>query len=196
MMAVTGLGFCVFLLIHLLGNLTVYAGRQSFESYVEHLHALGPLVTVAELGLLLFLVIHVSTGAVLYFQNLKARPSRYVMKKRAGGRTIGSATAPYTGILILLFLVIHLATFHFVEHPQGLVFNTLAATFQSLAYVLFYVAAVVIVAVHVRHGFWSLFQTLGANHPRYMPVIQGAGILFALFIGIGFGSIPIYVALL
>lgn len=195
MMAVTGLGFCIFLLIHLLGNLTLYVGRESFESYVEHLHALGPLITAAEIGLLLFLIIHVSTALLLFVENLKARPTRYVVNKRAGGRTIGSATAPYTGALILLFIVIHLATFHFTEHPDGLVFNTVSATFSSLYYILFYVIMMAVVATHVRHGFWSLFQTLGANHPKYMPVIQGAGIAFALFLGIGFGLIPIYIGL-
>ncbi len=195
MMAVTGLGFCIFLLIHLLGNLTLYVGRQTFESYVEHLHALGPLITVAELGLLLFLIIHVSTGAVLFLQNRQARPERYVVNKRAGGRTIGSATAPYTGFLILLFVIFHLFTFHFVEHPDGLVFNTVAATFSNLFLVLLYVAAMIVVAIHVRHGFWSLFQTLGANHIKYMPIIQGAGIVFALLLGFGFGLIPIYIAI-
>ncbi|MFO7839728.1 MAG: succinate dehydrogenase cytochrome b subunit [Desulfosalsimonadaceae bacterium] len=195
MMAVTGLGFCIFLLIHLLGNMTLYVGRQSFESYVEHLHALGPLITVAELGLLLFLIIHVSTGAVLFFQNLQARPERYVVNKRAGGRTIGSATAPYTGFLILLFVIFHLFTFHFVEHPDGLVFNTVTATFSNLFFVLLYVAAMIVVAIHVRHGFWSLFQTLGANHSKYMPIIQGAGIIFAVLVGLGFGLIPVYIAI-
>ncbi len=194
LMAVTGLGFCIFLLIHLLGNLTLYFSREAFESYVEHLHALGPLITVAELGLLLFLIIHVTTGALLFFQNARARPQRYVVNKRAGGRTIGSMTAPYTGFLILLFVILHLLTFHFVEHPQGLVFNTVASTFSSLFYVLLYMAAMIVVALHVRHGFWSLFQTLGANHPKYMPLIQGAGIVFALFLLIGFGLIPVYIA--
>jgi len=194
MMAATGLGFCIFLLIHLLGNLTLYVSRQAFESYVEHLHALGPLITLAELGLLFFLIIHVSTGALLFFQNAKARPKRYAVNKRAGGRTIGSATAPYTGFLILLFVIYHLLTFHFVEHFEGLVFNTVAATFSSLFLVLLYMAAMVVVALHVRHGFWSLFQTLGANHPKYMPLIQGAGIAFALFLLFGFGLIPPYIA--
>jgi len=193
MMAVTGLGFCIFLLIHLLGNLTLYVGRQIFESYVEHLHALGPLITVVEIGLLAFLIIHVSTGAVLFIQNLRARPVGYAVNKRAGGRTSGSATAPYTGFLILLFIIFHLLTFHFVEHPDGMVFNTVAATFSSAFYICLYMAAVAVVAVHVRHGFWSLFQTLGANHPKYMPIIQGAGIVFAILVGFGFGLIPLYI---
>lgn len=194
LMAVTGLGFCIFLLIHLLGNMTLYVSREAFESYVEHLHALGPLITVAEVGLLLFLIIHVTTGVLLFFQNTRARPQRYVVNKRAGGRTIGSMTAPYTGFLILLFVIQHLLTFHFVEHQQGLVFNTVASTFSSLFYVLLYMAAMIVVALHVRHGFWSLFQTLGGNHPKYMPLIQGAGIAFALFLLIGFGLIPVYIA--
>jgi len=196
LMAVTGLGFCIFILIHLLGNLTLYVGRQTFESYVEHLHALGPLITVAELGLLVFLIIHVSTGAMLFFQNLKARPERYIVNERAGGRTIGSATAPYTGFLILLFIIMHLLNFHFVDHPGGSVFNTVTAKFSNAYYAGIYIVAMLVVAIHVRHGFWSLFQTLGANHPKYMPIIQGAGIVFALAVGFGFGLIPPYIALM
>ncbi|MDZ7830486.1 MAG: succinate dehydrogenase cytochrome b subunit [Desulfobacterales bacterium] len=195
LMAVTGLGFCIFLLTHLLGNLTLYVGRETFESYVEHLHALDPLIRVAEIGLLAFLLVHVITGTLLFIQNRKARPERYAVNKSGGGRTIGSATAPYTGFLILLFIIFHLLNFHFVEHPEGSVFNTVSNTFSNAYYTGIYIVAMIVVAVHVRHGFWSLFQTLGANHPKYMPVIQGAGIVFALLLGAGFGLIPPYIGL-
>ena len=97
MMAVTGLFFCVFLVLHLAGNLTLYMGKDAFNSYAEHLHSLGPLLTLAEWGLLIFAVIHISTGLLLFYQNFKARPERYAVSKRAGGRTLGSATMPYTG---------------------------------------------------------------------------------------------------
>ena len=104
-MAVTGLGFCLFVLIHLLGNLTIYGGKESFLSYVEKLHSLGSLVTLTELGLAVFAVLHIVIGLLLFVQNLQARPVRYAVSKRAGGRTLGSITAPYTGLLILVFIV-------------------------------------------------------------------------------------------
>lgn len=99
LMAFTGLGFCFFLLIHLIGNLTLYGGKNFFLAYVEHLHALGPLIIIAECGLLLFAVIHVTTGILLFVENWRARPVDYAVNKTAGGRTIGSATMPYTGLV-------------------------------------------------------------------------------------------------
>ena len=69
MMAVTGLSFCAFLAGHLAGNLTIYAGEAAFNSYAEHLHALGPLITLAEIGLLIFAVVHIVTDLTLFYEN-------------------------------------------------------------------------------------------------------------------------------
>ena len=93
LMAVTGLGFIGFLTAHLAGNLSIYAGRDAFNDYALHLHALGPLLTVFELGLLTLAVIYVFTGLLLFYQNWQARPKRYKVYKSSGGRPIGSATS-------------------------------------------------------------------------------------------------------
>lgn len=194
LMAVTGLGFIGFLTVHLAGNLTLYSGQDLFTSYVKHLHALGPLITIAELGLLFFGVIHVVIGTLLFYQNLKARPVRYKVNKNAGGRTIGSITQPYTGFIILAFVVIHLINFHFAEHTNESLYLLVAKILGNPAYVAMYLFAMIVVAVHISHGFWSLFQTLGANHPKYMPLIQTVGIILSLIFGIGFGFIPVFVS--
>jgi succinate dehydrogenase / fumarate reductase cytochrome b subunit len=196
MMAITGLSFCGFLAAHLAGNLTIYGGKEAFNGYAEHLHSLGPLLTVAELGLLTFFLIHIITGVMLFLQNLKARPVRYKINKRAGGRTIGSATMIYTGAALLAFIVFHLINFHFVDKSNTTIFNIVSEAFSSTSYVAIYILAMVIAAIHVSHGFWSAFQTIGANHPKYMPTIQTLGIVFAVAIGIGFGFLPIYIFLL
>jgi len=196
LMAVTGLSFCGFLGAHLAGNLTLYSGADAFNSYAEHLHSLGPLLTVAELGLLALFAVHVVTGLVLFLQNLKARPQRYAVDRSAGGRTLGSRTMPYTGALIFLFIIYHLMNFHFVDKSHTTIFAIVAGTFANPVQMVLYIAAMVVVAVHVSHGFWSLFQTLGANHPKYMPAIKVLGLLFALAVGVGFGFIPVYVGML
>ena len=193
-MGVTGLIFCLFLATHLVGNLTIYGGKRFFLSYVEHLHAWGYLVTAAEWGLLLFALLHVGVGLLLFYENFRARPVRYAVKKSAGGRTIGSATAPYSGILILIFLVVHLLMFRLVDKTVLDDFIILTRTFAQWGYVLFYIAGVVIVAFHVSHGFWSGFQTVGLNHPKYMPLIRQLSTAFGLVIGAGFGFIPIFVS--
>ena len=189
-MAVTGLGFCLFLATHLVGNLTLYGGRDFFLSYIDHLHALGYLITAAELGLVVFALAHISTGLLLFYQNIAARPVRYAVKKSAGGRTLGSATSPYTGLLILVFILIHLLTFRFVDKASITDFEILTQKLTNPFWALFYVIGVVVVAVHVSHGFWSGFQTLGLNHPKYMPLIRRLGILFSVVVGAGFVSIP------
>ena len=196
LMALTGLAFCGFLAAHLAGNLTLYGGADAFNSYAEHLHSLGPLITMAELGLLALFLVHVLTGLVLFFQNLKARPQRYAVDRSAGGRTVGSRTMPYTGVLILLFIIYHLMNFHFVDKSHTTIFAIVAAAFANPVQMFLYMAAVIVVAVHVSHGFWSLFQTFGANHPKYMPAIKALGLLFAILMGVGFGFIPVYVAML
>jgi succinate dehydrogenase / fumarate reductase cytochrome b subunit len=194
MMAITGLGFIGFLTVHLVGNLTLYSGQDLFTSYVKHLHALGPLITLAELGLLSFAVIHIAIGTLLFYKNLMARPVRYRIKKNAGGRTIGSATQPYTGFIILAFLILHLLNFHFAEHTNESLYQLVSSAFANPLYVGVYVIAMIVVAIHVSHGFWSLFQTLGANHPKYMPLIQKLGIAVSLVFGIGFGFVPIFIS--
>jgi succinate dehydrogenase / fumarate reductase cytochrome b subunit len=192
MMAVTGLGFCLFLAAHLGGNLSIYAGRQAFNAYAEHLHSLEPLVKVAEFGLLFFAAVHVITGLVLFYQNFAARPNRYAVNKSAGGRSIGSRTMPYTGILLLGFVVYHLLNFHFVDKTGTTIYDIVAGAFSNPAVVVVYVIAMVVAAFHVSHGFWSAFQTLGANHPKYMPLIHGASVVFSLLVGLGFGLLPVY----
>ena len=194
LMALTGFCFIGFLTGHLIGNLTLYGGRDAFNAYAEHLHALGPVITVTEIGLLTMAVIHVFTGLLLFLQNLKARPVRYVVNKNGGGRTISSRLMPYTGFVILLFLIYHLLQFHFVDKTFTTIYDIVSLAFANVLNMSFYIAAMVVVALHIRHGFWSLFQTLGANHPKYMPIIMGASIVFSLVFGIGFGFLPIYVS--
>ncbi len=196
MMAITGFSFCGFLTVHLAGNLTIYGGQEAFNGYAGHLHALGSLLTVAELALLTLFLVHVITGLTLFLQNLKARPTRYAVNKSAGGRTFGSATMPYTGALILAFIVFHLLNFHFVDKSDTTIFTIVSDTFSSPGYVAIYMLAMVVAATHVSHGFWSAFQTLGANHPKYMPIFRTVGIAFAVVIGVGFGFLPIYIFLL
>ena len=196
LMALTGFCFIGFLTVHLAGNLTVYGGANAFNSYSEHLHALGPLVTVAEWGLLALALIHVLIGSTLFYQNISARPVRYKVSKRAGGRTIGSATMPYTGFLMLAFVILHLMNFHFVDKTDTTTFQIVSHAFGSPIYIGIYIAAMIVVAVHVSHGLWSAFQTLGVNHPKYMPFIMGLGVTVSVIFGIGFGFLPIYISLI
>jgi succinate dehydrogenase / fumarate reductase cytochrome b subunit len=195
LMACTGLCFCGFLAVHLMGNLTLYGGKAFFNSYAEHLHALGILLLCAEWGLLILALVHILTGLYLFIQNLNARPIRYKVNQRAGGRTLGSATMPYTGVLLLGFIVIHLLNFSFIDKTDTTIFDIVATAFTKPGYVILYVVAVLLAALHVSHGFWSAFQTLGLNHPKYMPLIRALSIVFSMAVGVGFGLLPVYLFL-
>ena len=185
-MAITGLGFCIFLLSHLAGNLIIYAGNDAFNSYAERLHTLGPLIILAEIGLLLLVIVHISTGAYLFYKK----------KKNAGGRSIGSSTMPYTGFLILIFIVFHLIDFHFVEKADRSIYQIVLETFSNPGYTIFYILAMAVVATHVDHGVWSLLQTLGINNLECMPVLRVISSATSLLVGIGFGSLPVFITLI
>jgi succinate dehydrogenase / fumarate reductase cytochrome b subunit len=192
LMAVTGLMFLLFLTTHLLGNLSIYAGPEAFVDYATHLHALGKLLVAAEVGMAVALLVHVTTAVLLFFENRRARPVRYAVDKSGGGRTFSSQTMPYTGLLILGFIGVHLATFshHIVDQTTRNIFEIAVAVFSQKIYLGIYVLGVAVAALHVRHGLWSAFQTVGANHPKYMPFIQKLSIAFAVIVGIGFGLLP------
>jgi len=193
LMAVTGLSFIGFLGAHLAGNLTLYKGGAAFNTYAEKLHALGPILTAFESGLLAFALIHVTIGIILFVQNLKARSVPYELDKRAGGRTLSSVTMPYTGLIILAFVIFHLITFSFVDKTRRTIFEIVSSAFANPVYMVVYVFVMIVVALHVNHGFWSAFQTIGANHPKYMPAIMALSIIVSLIFGFGFGILPIYI---
>jgi len=93
----------------------------------------------------------------------------YAGRTSAGGQTLASTTMPYTGILILAFVLFHLANFTFTNKSGTTIFEIVSRAFQNPLYVTVYVLAMIVVALHVRHGFWSAFQTIGANHPSTCP---------------------------
>lgn len=195
-MAVTGLSFICFLTAHLAGNLTLYGGKNAFNSYAERLHTFGPVITIVELGLLFLLITHVLTGSILFYQNILARPIRYKVYKSAGGRSLGSATMPYSGFIILAFIIFHLVNFHFADKTNNTIFQIVAEAFANPLYIVIYIASMIVLAIHISHAFWSLFQTIGADHPKYTPIIKIAGIVISLIFGLGFGFLPVYVSLI
>ena len=192
LMAVSGLLFLLFLTTHLLGNLSIYGGPTAFVSYAERLHALGKILVLAEIGLIVALIIHVTTAVFLFFENRRARPVKYAVDKSGGGRTFSSQTMPYTGLLILAFVGVHLATFshHIVDQSTRNIFQIAYTVFSNNIYLIIYTLGVLVVAFHVQHGLWSAFQTVGANHPKYMPFIKKASVVFAMIVAIGFGLLP------
>ena len=196
LMAVTGLGLIGFLAVHLLGNFMAFAGAAAFNGYAAKLHSLQPYLSVFNIGLAALGIVHIVIGALLFIDNLKARPTRYHVYKNPGGRTVASNTMPYTGALILIFVILHLFKFTFVDKSTVPIYQQMAATFANPIWVIVYVVAMVIVAVHISHGFWSMFQTLGLNHSSHMVLIMKLGLVVTLLFGIGFGILPVYLLII
>jgi succinate dehydrogenase / fumarate reductase cytochrome b subunit len=184
-MAVTGFMLGGFLLVHAAGNSSIFWGRHAFIAYAEHLHALGPLIPIAEIILLTIFLVHAATGILLFLQNLLAREDRYEVNKPAGGRTWGSRTMPYTGAAVLVFILLHLFNVRFTDQSVP-VADTVGAILTNPLYTLLYGLGIGALCLHISHGFWSLFQTMGINHPRYDAFIRGAaflvcGLIIAVF---------------
>jgi len=194
-MALSGLFFCGFLCVHLIGNLFIYGGRDLFNAYVSHLHSLEIMIKAAEFGLAGCAIIHVCTAILLYIQNLNARPEKYVVYRAKGGRTIASATMPYTGMTILVFVIIHLISFKLTDHTHQTVFDIVTTTLSNASFFTIYLIGVMVVVFHTYHGVWSACQTLGLNHPKYNPFIIGSRLIYSVILGFGFGLIPFYIIL-
>ncbi len=191
-MALTGLFFCLFLFLHVIDNLMVYRGKTIFDAYVKSLHAIPLLVGVIEILLVFFAILHICFGLYLFYQNQKARPINYNTTKWAGGRTLSSSLMPYTGLYILAFIIVHLINFRFALEEGKSIYDMMDSAFSNPWYIVFYVFTMIVVGLHIRHGFWSAFQTLGLNHPKYMPFIQKVSVIFAVVVAVSMASVPIY----
>ncbi|MEN8258428.1 MAG: succinate dehydrogenase cytochrome b subunit [Thermodesulfobacteriota bacterium] len=189
-MALSGAGLAIFLVVHLLGNTSIFFGAQAFNSYAEHMHGLGPLVSVAEVVLLLFFLVHISFGATLFIRNSLARSSRYEVNRSSGGRTPGSRTMFYSGLMVLVLVIFHLFTVHFANHP-GPISALIRSEFASLPVSLFYIVGLAAVGLHLSHGLWSIWQSLGVNHPLYDLTLDRGALLGAVVIAGLFMVFPI-----
>lgn len=194
LMAVSGFLLGVFVLVHMLGNATALAGRATFLSYAEQLHAFGGLLLFFELALLAIFLCHLITALLLWRANCAARPVAYAVSRGAGGRTIASRTMLYSGLVILLFLGYHLAQFSFGggdEVVADLVRDTLGRPLNAA----FYLIALLALALHLSHGFWSLWQSLGVEHPKYTPGLRRGAVAAAILIGFIYSLLPLFALL-
>lgn len=189
-MAASGLLLSLFLLSHLMGNATSFLGREAFNAYAEKLHSMDNLLYVFEFGLLTLFLIHIITGIFLYFENLQSRPARYSVNTSEGGRSLGSRTMPYTGVIILIFIIVHLMNFHFTDKSipvADLVRDLLSKPLLGV----FYIFSLLAVALHLSHGIWSLCQTFGLYHDKYNQLLLKGALAFSLLVGIVFTLIPV-----
>ena len=200
LIGITGLLLCGFLVTHLLGNFLLFVGPEAFNKY-GHALTSNPLIYLAEAGLLALFLGHMGLALKATLENKAARPQRYYMKTKTGrGSTIASSTMPYTGAILLAFIIFHLQGIKFgavynVTYDGVVMRDLYKLTFEkfaSLPYAAFYVVSMIAMAIHVSHGFWSAFQSVGFWHNRYTDSLRKAAIGYAVFVGLGFSILPIY----
>ena len=194
-MAFTGILLVIYLVIHLAGNLTLYGGEKAFNSYAGVLEIIKPLIRIIEVLLALIFIFHIINGIRVWWGNKKAKPIDYAINAKSKNSTIFSRTMIHTGVIILIFLVLHLVTIWYPYNAGGgevNLYKIVSGRFADPIYAWFYIAAMILLGFHLNHGFQSAFQTLGWNHKKYFSLIQTIGTIYATLTAIGFASLPIY----
>jgi succinate dehydrogenase / fumarate reductase cytochrome b subunit len=208
-MALTGVFLVVFVLLHLAGNLFLYKsdGGLAFNAYAAGLDGLGNLKTIAEIGLVALFGAHIVLAVAVKKSHVAARPVGYraTRSKRGHSRSnLSSRNMIVTGSILLAFLVLHILQFRLgPEEDQGYVtqinghpahdlYRVVFEAFQRPWVVGVYVAAMLMLGFHLRHGFWSAFQSLGAMNARFTKPVYALGVALAVLLAVGFLGIPVW----
>ncbi|MGE3999490.1 MAG: succinate dehydrogenase cytochrome b subunit [Planctomycetaceae bacterium] len=201
-MGLTGLFLCLFLVIHLGGNLLLYVGPEAYDHYAHALHEQQAFLLVAQIGLYLALVLHILLALKLTTSNVTARFVSYRKKaSKRDDRMVASVVAPETwmlrsGFIVLIFLFVHLTDFKF-EFGWGAVldgqtpYDKAGVILRDFGRAAVYTLGSVVLGVHVSHGLASAFQSLGLNHPRYNGCIRWSSVAFGWIVAAGFASFPV-----
>jgi succinate dehydrogenase / fumarate reductase cytochrome b subunit len=202
-MAVTGAMFFVFVVVHMLGNLKAFYGRDYFNHYAEGLRTLGApffghgqALWVLRIILIAAVIIHMTAAIQLWVLSKRARPVGYRNAPHLE-LSYASRTMRWGGVLIAAYVAYHLMHFTFgnlnPDFIPGDAYHNLVVGFQSVPIVGIYLVALVLLALHLYHGIWSALQTLGANHPKYNAWRRVVAGVFAVGLFVGFASVPVAV---
>lgn len=205
LLAITGLSWVGFAVAHLIGNATLLLTDSTpFNKYAHFLTSLGGVLYMAETILAVSLLTHIFFAIKVTLENRKARPIKYAVSKSAGRESkkgFATSTMIYTGILLIVFLVLHILHFKFgtvymttIDGDQMRdLYKTVYQFYASPFNTAYYVVMMVLLGTHLSHGIWSAFQSLGINGPRFTPLIFKIGFLMAVIVSLGFVAIPIYI---
>ena len=192
-MALTGLFLVTFLAVHLTINLFTLIDKDLFNE-ASHFMASNPLIQIMQYVLALGFIFHIATGIILTRANQKARPVNYANNKPGENSSLSSRTMIQTGMLVFVFLLIHLYNYYYKMKFIGVDDDYILVTelFGHWQYTLIYVVSFILLGIHLNHGFQSAFQSVGANHRKYTPWIKKIGAVYSVLIAAGFSLIAIY----
>lgn len=205
----TGLALIGFVTVHLIGNLTLLIGPDAFNDYAHFLETLlhGWFIYAFEIVMLAIFAFHIVAAiTVAWTDKRKARSQGYKYARDAGGKsrkTFASKTMIYTGILIALFVIGHIYLFKFGDHDVYLkngahmknLYKTVVLAFKGAGFTIFTIVVMTLLGFHLRHGFWSAFQSLGWSNEKYLPMLTRIALVYAFLMAIGFIVIPAYMFL-
>jgi succinate dehydrogenase / fumarate reductase cytochrome b subunit len=205
-MALTGIFLILFLIVHLSGNLQLLIDDEgkAFNTYAYFMTH-NPLIKTISYGLYFFILLHAVQGILLAIKNRKSKSGGYKIKQTKSN-SWASRNMAQLGILIFVFLCIHMGDFWFkmkfgdlpmVEYagfnkPVKDLYIRVDAAFEQWWIVAIYVVSMIGLAYHLLHGFQSAFQSLGLDHKKYTPVIRFVGKAYSILIPLGFAIIPLY----
>jgi succinate dehydrogenase / fumarate reductase, cytochrome b subunit len=199
-MAVTGAMMFAFVIGHMLGNLQVFEGPARINAYGHFLHSLGELLWIFRGTMLLAILLHITATVQLALRSKAARPIGY-SRQQAINSSYASRTMYWSGPIVLAFIIFHLLQFTAgYIHPQsqfidGDVYHNVVAGFQVWWVSVWYIFAVSLLGLHLSHGIWAMFQSVGLAHPRLSPLLKNAARAIATLIVLGYIAIPISVLL-
>ncbi|MGH9762923.1 MAG: succinate dehydrogenase cytochrome b subunit [Blastocatellia bacterium] len=197
-MGVTGVIGFLYVLFHVLGNLTIFISATTINNYAALLKSNMEVLWAVRGVLLIAILLHIAAATELATKSLTSRPVGY-SKWKAQSANLASRTMRWTGPLLGLFIIYHLL--HFTtgtlleDFVEGDVFHNVVSGFQIWWVSAIYIVAMLMLSLHLYHGVWSMCQSLGLNHPRYNKVIRGLATVITVLIVIGFISIPVAVLL-
>ena len=196
-MAITGLFLISFLFIHLVINLFTLAPTKDLFNDAAHFMATNPVIFAMQYILALGFLIHIIMGIKLTIQNTMARSHNYAYNNMSSNTDFSSRSMIISGGLIIVFLILHLRDYFyqmkFVGLPEGTTDYDLVVTlFSNPFYTAVYVFSFIVLGFHLNHGFKSAFQSVGANHNKYNPVIKAISTGYSIIIALGFSTIAIY----
>ncbi|WP_109830251.1 succinate dehydrogenase cytochrome b subunit [Reichenbachiella versicolor] len=206
LMALTGLFLILFLVVHLAGNLQLLVddGGQSFNAYAYKM-AHNPFIKVVSYGNFFFILLHAVIGIVLTIKNKAARKVGYHVSTKDSESTWASKNMPLLGVIILVFIVVHLMGF-WAKAKLGIgeigfviidgvemhdLYTVVKTAYENILISGFYVISMIALGFHLSHGFQSAFQSLGLNHKKYTPLFKTVGTLYSYIVCFGFAIIPI-----
>ena len=199
---VTGLGLSLFVLLHMAGNLTLFAGSNKYNQLAHFLENLNILLYLIEFTLLGLAIFHVVVGVSIRVNTFKARPVGYSQFKSVGEpskQSLSSRSMLVTGVVLLGFLILHLSTFKFGTYYSTVVngvemrdlSSLMIEKFRNPVYAFGYAGVMIILAFHLRHGIWSAWQSIGVLNSKISPAVYAISLILAILIAIGFIALPL-----